>query len=140
VWQLSHELKVAIDAFVESGPITLERNAHLYDRLRRSASHAPQSVAEGFTRYLPGDFVRHLQRADAELSQTLDGLRVGCERGCFTEEEVAPLRRLATRAATAITALVRYLKMAEAAAKTRPTQSHRPREKRAAASGVQSYL
>ena len=115
VWQLSYELKVAIDAFVEARPVAPKRNAQLHNRLRRSASTAPQLVAEGFARHLSRQFVDYLQRADAELNQTLNALTLGCDRGCFTDDEVAELRRRATRASHAINALIRYLKLANAA-------------------------
>ena len=115
VWQLSQELKVAIDAFIEASPLGLKRNAQLRNRLLKSAATAPQLVAEGFARQLSYQFVDYLHRAEAELNRTLEALTLGCDRGCFTDGQVADLRRRTTRASHAINALIRYLKMANAA-------------------------
>ena len=140
VWQLSHELEVAVDALLESGPITTKRHAQFRNKLRQSAANAPQAVAEGFAKYLPRDFVPHLKQANLELTQTSDALRDGCDRRCFTEEQVMPLQRLTNRASNAITALIRYLKMADAPPERRPRPTRQPgRVDTPPASGVESY-
>jgi four helix bundle protein len=56
VWQLSYELKLAVYELVKATPIRGDRNLH--DQLRNAAGAAPRLVAEGFGRYLPGEFSR----------------------------------------------------------------------------------
>ena len=111
-WQLAHELKLAVYGLIESGPIT--RNADLREQLRRSASNAPRNIAEGFGRYLPDDFIRYLRFANGELRETYEGLQDGCDRRCFTREQVLPLQRLSKRASKAASRLIAYLKTANA--------------------------
>jgi four helix bundle protein len=134
VWQLSQELKVAVDALLESGPITAKRHAHFRNKLRQSAANAPQAVAEGFARQLPRDFSVCLKQAVKDLTETFAALQAGCDRGCFTEEQVVALRRLATRASSAISALIRYLQMADAPPVRRPRPALALREGQYAAS------
>jgi four helix bundle protein len=112
VWQLAHELKLGVYALIESGPITRHRD--LCDQLRRSASSAPRNIAEGFGRYLPGDFIRYLRFANGELKETSEGLRDGCDRGCLDHAEVERLQRLSKRASKAATRLAAYLRTATA--------------------------
>ena len=119
-WQLAHELKLAVYGLIERGPIV--RHGQLRDQLQRSASNAPRAIAEGFGRYLPNDFSRYLRYANGELKETFDGLQDGCDRHCFTPEQVAPLLRLSKRASKASTRLIAYLKTANA-----PGEPPRPR-------------
>src|SRR5688572_252746 len=91
-WQLANELKLAVYALLERGPIA--RHGDLRGQLQRSASNAPRAIAEGFGRYLPDDFARYLRYANGELKETFDALQDGRDRGCFTREQVEPLLRL----------------------------------------------
>ncbi|MBI2828341.1 MAG: four helix bundle protein [Acidobacteria bacterium] len=58
-------MKLAIYALVQSGPIVRDRE--LCDQLRRAGASAPRNIAEGFGRYLPGQFVQSLRIANGEL-------------------------------------------------------------------------
>ena len=111
-WQCAYELKRRVYALIGSGPIT--RDFDLHDQLRRSAGSAPRLIAEGFGRYLPGDFANYLRQANAELKETSESLRDGVDRGYFTEDHVVPLQRLSRRASKAATRLIGYLRTAKA--------------------------
>lgn len=110
VWQLAYDLKLRVYALIETGPIT--RDAKLLDQLRGAASASPRLIAEGFGRYLPGDFARYLRAANGELKETFDALRDGVDRGYLTQEQIVPLQRLSKRASKAASGLIKYLRTA----------------------------
>jgi four helix bundle protein len=119
-WRLANELKLQVYALIRTGAIT--RDFELRDQLRRSAASAPRNIAEGFGRYLPGDFARYLRFANGELKETYDALQDGFDRGHFTRDDVLRLQRLAKRASKASTSLIAYLRTA-----VPPHDSGRPR-------------
>jgi len=130
-WQLAYELKTRIYELIRTGPII--RDHDLRDQLRRAASSAPRLIAEGFGRYLPGDFSRYLRAANAELKESYDALRDGVDRGHFTQDDIVPLQRLSKRASKAATGLIAYLRSADApneGRRPRPRGSNRPKEPR----------
>jgi four helix bundle protein len=125
-WQLSNELKLAVYELIRSTP--LARDSVLSDQLRRSASAAPRNVAEGFGRYLPGEFMRHLRTANGELKETFDALQDAVDRGLVDKESVVPLQRLSRRASKAASNLIAYLRTADAPNEPRTrTGRKRPR-------------
>jgi four helix bundle protein len=122
-WQLSYQLKKHVYALIEGNP-RAQRNQRFRDQLDGAASSAPRLIAEGFGRYLPGDFSRYLRDANAELKETFECLRDGVDRGYFTQEQVVPLQRLCKRASKAATRLIAYLKTADA-----PNEERRRRKR-----------
>ena len=84
------------------------------DHLEGAVSSTPRLIAEGFGRYLPGDFSGYLRKANGELKETLEYLADGVDRGYFTREQIVPLQRLCKRASKAATGLIAYLKTADA--------------------------
>ena len=120
VWQLADQLRVRIHRFVASRPISRDRE--LAGQLQRAAASAPRLIAEGFGRYLPGDFTRYLRSANGELNEILDCLKDSIGRGYVTPEEAVPLQRLAKRTSKAATRLIAYLRTAQA--------PHEPRDRR----------
>ncbi|HVG52837.1 MAG TPA: four helix bundle protein [Vicinamibacterales bacterium] len=122
-WQLAYELKLRVYALLKTGPIT--RDAKLTDQLRSAAGAAPRLIAEGFGRYLPGDFARYLRTANGELHETFDALRDGVDRGYFTQDQVVPLQRLSKRASKAASGLIKYLRTSTAPHETRRRHSRR---------------
>lgn len=120
VWQRANELKLAVYDLLKTGPVT--RDNDLREQLRRSAAAAPRLIAEGFGRYLPGDFSRYLRAANGELKETYDALRDGVDREYFTSDQIEPLQRLSKRASKAATRLIAYLRTAKA-----PNEARRPR-------------
>jgi four helix bundle protein len=111
VWQLAQELKLGVYKPLKTRGIS--RDFELRDQLRRSGASAPRNIAEGFGRFLPGQFIHYLRIANGSLNETFDALGDGCDRGHFTREEVIPLQRLAQRASKATGSLISYLKHAE---------------------------
>lgn len=111
VWQLANELKLGIYALIHNGPIARDRE--LCDQLRRAGASAPRNIAEGFGRYLPGQFVQALRIANGELREIQDALRDGCDRGYLTRDQVIPLHRLSMRASRALAGLVAYLQKSQ---------------------------
>jgi four helix bundle protein len=129
VWQRAHELKLGVYELIKTGPIV--RDDDLRDQLRRAARSAPRLIAEGFGRYLPGDFSRYLRAANGELKETYDALGDGVDCGYFTDEQIEPLRRLSKRASKAATQLIAYLRTAKpphedrrSQRRTRRTRTH----------------
>jgi four helix bundle protein len=111
-WQLAYELKLAVYELTRTGRVAAD--CEFCDQLRRSSSSAPRNIAEGFGRYLPGEFMRYLRIANGELKETFECLRDGVDRGYFTEAEAVRLQRLSMRASKASTALIAYLRHADA--------------------------
>lgn len=124
VWQLSYELKQGVYALTKVGPIT--RDLKLLDQLRSAASAAPRLIAEGYGRYLPGDFSRYLRAANGELKETFDALRDAVDRGYVTQDDIVPLQRLSKRASKAASNLIKYLRTANAPHEPPRRRSRRP--------------
>ncbi len=112
-WQLASELKNHVYDLIDADP-RIQRDERFRDHLRGAVSSAPRLIAEGFGRYLPGDFSGYLRKANGELKETLECLRDGVDRGYFTHDQIVPLQRLCKRASKAATGLIAYLKTAKA--------------------------
>src|SRR5688572_5344689 len=126
-WQLSYELKERVYALIDGQP-RIQRNSKFRDQLDGAASSAPRLIAEGFGRYLPGDFSKYLRQANGELKETSECLRDGVDRGYFTQEQVIPLQRLSRRASKAATGLIAYLKTADPPNEESRRKRRQPRE------------
>ena len=126
-WQLANELKLAAYGLIRTGPVV--GDFEFCDQLRRSSSSAPRNIAEGFGRYLPGEFMRYLRVANGELKETSESLQDGCDRGYFLEDQIAPLQRLSRRASKAATCLIAYLRTADAPYERRRGGADSPRRK-----------
>ena len=124
VWRLSYELNLAVDELIKTTPIRGDRNLH--DQLRNAASAAPRLVAEGFGRYLPGEFSRYLRNANGELKETFDALRDAVDRGYVKQDQIVPLQQLSKRASKAASGLIEHLRTA-----TPPNEAPRRQRRRA---------
>jgi four helix bundle protein len=122
-WQLSSELKNRVYALIDADA-RIQRDERFRDHLQGAVSSAPRLIAEGFGRYLPGDFSGYLRKANGELKETLECLNDGVDRGYFTRHQIVPLQRLCKRASKAATGLIGYLKTAKA-----PNEEPRPRRR-----------
>jgi four helix bundle protein len=109
-WRLAHELKLQVYALIEAP--ALSRHPDLREQLRRAAANAPRNIAEGFGRYLPGDFIRYLRFANGEFKEILDALQDARDRRCLDADELLRLQRLCKRASKATTNFITYLKTA----------------------------
>ena len=112
-WQLASELKNRVYALIDADS-RVQRDVRFRDQLQGAVSSAPRLIAEGFGRYLPGDFSGYLRKANGELKETLECLSDGVDRGYFTSAQIVPLQRLCKRASKAATGLIAYLKTAKA--------------------------
>ena len=118
VWRLAYELKLGVYELIRSGSITGDRD--LVKQLRGASSSAPRLIAEGYGRYLPGEFSRYLRNANGELKETFDALRDAVDRGYLAQEQIVPLQRLSRRASKAATELIKYLRTATPPHETPP--------------------
>ena len=123
VWQLAYQLKLRVYALIKSGPIA--RDAKLADQLRSAAGAAPRLIAEGFGRYLPGEFAKYLRTANGELHETFDALRDAVDRGYVTQDQIVPLQRLSKRASKAASGLIKYLRTSTPPHEHSRRRSHR---------------
>jgi four helix bundle protein len=121
-WQIANELKLSIYQLIRQGPVA--RDFEFCDQIRRSARSAPRNIAEGFGRFLPGEFVKYLRWANGELKETFDALQDGRDQGYFSDEETLRLQRLCKRGSKAATRLIAYLNTAKAAHERSPRRSN----------------
>jgi four helix bundle protein len=78
-YQLSYQIKLRVQELIDGDP-RIQRNLRFRDQLDGASSSAPRLIAEGFGRYLPGDFSHYLRQANAELKETSECLRDGVQR------------------------------------------------------------
>ena len=129
-WQLASELKNRVYELIDAD-LRIKRDVRFHDHLDGAVSSTTRLIAEGFGRYLPGDFSGYLRKANGELKETLECLADGVDRGYFTREQIVPLQRLCKRASKAATGLIRYLKTAtppNEEPRRRRTRGREPRE------------
>jgi len=112
-----HELKLRVYEIINRERV--KKDFDFCDQIRRSARSAPRNIAEGFGRYLPGEFAKYLRVANGELKETTDALRDGFDCGYLSEVELTTLQRLAYRASKATTNLIAYLR------RSNPPNEHR---------------
>jgi len=106
-WQLARELERRVIAIIATLPA--RDDFGFCRQIRKSASSAPRNIAEGFGRFLPGDFAKFVRTARGSLEETKDHLDAGRERGYFVSNEHLEMRRIASRALGASTNLAVYL-------------------------------
>ena len=106
-WQLARELERRVYVITEAGPAS--RDVEFCRQIRKSSSSAPRNIAEGFGRYLPGDFARFVRNAVGSLNETRDHLDAGLERGYLPTDIHAELTLLARRATGTSVNLAKYL-------------------------------
>ena len=78
-WQLASQLKNRVYELIDADP-RIKRDVRFHDHLDGAVSSTPRLIAEGFGRYLPGDFSGYLRRANGELKETLECLADGVDR------------------------------------------------------------
>ena len=106
-WQLARELERRVVEFTATGAVA---NDFDYCRqIRGSSSSAARNLAEGFGRYLPGDFARFARIALGSLNETRDHLASGREKGYLSDQLQVELVTLTNRAIGASVNLVNYL-------------------------------
>ena len=116
------ELSDVIFTITEFGKSTT--NCEFRNQIRDASQAAPSLIAEGFVRFLPGDFVRYLRMARAEVAEVQSNLEFARRRNYFSEEELTRASTVARRAMCLTTRLLRS-KVAELEKDQRPTRRTR---------------
>jgi four helix bundle protein len=80
-WQRCMELADVVFEITESGRSS--KDFKFRDQIRDAAQSAAPLIAEGFVRFLPGDFVRYLRMARAEVAEVQSDLDTGRRRLLF---------------------------------------------------------
>jgi four helix bundle protein len=106
-WQLADELEQLVFELTATGPAS--QDFKFRDQIRDSSSSATRNMAEGFGRYLPGDFAKFLTIARSSLMETHNSAGAGFKKGYFSAESTDKMQRLAARSGKAATRLIEYL-------------------------------
>ena len=107
-WQLAVELRDRVIALTATSPIAKDRG--FCDQIRRAARSIPANIAEGFGRYAPADFARHLSIALGSLNELSTHLGEALAAGAVDTNSHTELTTLVHRTRAATTRLLRYLK------------------------------
>ncbi len=95
-WQRCRDLSRIIFEITETGPAARDRR--FQEQIRDAAQSAAPLIAEGFVRYLPGDFVRYLRMARAEIAEVQTDLVDARDHKYFSEEQQTQATTIARRA------------------------------------------
>jgi four helix bundle protein len=104
-WQLSRELKCEVFDFTSEGPAS--HDFKFRDQIRDSSASAPRNIAEGFGRFIPGEFAQYLRWARASLMETQNHLIDAHDRRYLSDRLFSRLSNLATAALKTTTNLMR---------------------------------
>ena len=107
VYKLAVELRRLILELTERQPVC--RDYRFVAQIRDAARGAPRNVAEGFSRFAPGEFRQFLSYAKASVDETAAHVRDGHECRYFSDPEYDQLVTLTRRTSAAIRGLMRYL-------------------------------
>jgi len=106
-WQLARELERETWAFTAKHPA--DRDVKFCQQIREATRSARRNTAEGFGRYYPKEFVQFLRIAAGSLHEAKDCLHQAVECGFLSQTEYERLLKVAIRAITANSGLIRYL-------------------------------
>jgi four helix bundle protein len=104
-WQLSRELKCEVFDFTSEGPAS--HDFKFRDQIRDSSASAPRNIAEGFGRFIPGEFAQYLRWARASLMETQNHLIDAHDRRYLSDRLFSRLSNLAAAALKTTTNLMR---------------------------------
>jgi four helix bundle protein len=119
-WQRCRQLSDIIFEITETGPAA--RNIEFRQQIRDAAQGAAPLIAEGFVRYLPGDFARYLRMARAEIAEVQSNLEEARAKKYFSDDQEARASIIARRAMSLTTRLL--------VSKLRQIESERKRKNR----------
>jgi four helix bundle protein len=108
VWQLANELRQEIIAITETGPAG--KDFKFRDQIRDAIASACRNTSEGFDRFRPAEFARHLEFARGSLGEVQDCLIDARDRRYITSDQFDRLWLLSKRSIGANTNLTLYLK------------------------------
>jgi four helix bundle protein len=107
-WQLSHALKLRVDAFVTRP--CFKCHYRLVSQISDAARSAPRNIAEGHMRgFKHKEFAQLVRVARGSLGEMLNHLLDAYELELITEGELIACESLTKRAIKASTGLIRYL-------------------------------
>jgi len=95
-WQRCRELSDVIFEITATGPVS--RNVGFQEQIRDAAQGAAPLIAEGFVRFLPGDFARYLRMARAEIAEVQSDLDEARTKKYFSDEQQTRASTVARRA------------------------------------------
>ncbi|MCC7177215.1 MAG: four helix bundle protein [Acidobacteria bacterium] len=106
-WQLSHKLKVEVDAILARP--AAQRDGRFCAQASDAARSAPRNLAEGFGHFSHREFARFVRIARASLQETQNHLIDARDKGVVTNEEFDRLWKLSDEALAVVTGLFKYL-------------------------------
>jgi len=112
IWKLSDELRSEIYRLVSRQ--SMRSAPDLCRQLTRAAESACANIAEGFSRYLPGDMARFFRMARGSHSEIIEHLTSAVRRTLLTAPDIQKANSFARRARAATTKLIVYLEHAKA--------------------------
>ena len=121
-YRLGVTLRDEIIRMTDSGPVA--RDFKFKEQIRESSSSVPRNLAEGFERYVHGEFWHFATIAKGSAGETVVSLDDARVRGYLTVEQFASLHALAVRVRNITGGLVRYLRNSNA-----PGENSRPRRR-----------
>jgi len=107
---------------VRNGPA--KRDYRFSDQIRASARSAPANIAEGFSRFIPGEMLHFASFAKGSLDETKNHVVDGLESHYFSDDDSHRVLRLIARSLGALRGWMRYL---ESPAARRFYAQHRAR-------------
>jgi four helix bundle protein len=100
--------KLEVYAIIDESP-SAQRDFGFLDQLRDAVAGGEANVAEGFGRYLAGDFTRFLRIARGCVDEAMGWLQDGVDRRHFRSDRCAHAHELGIEARRLITALITSL-------------------------------
>ena len=111
VWKLSQEVVTRVRQLLKTP--TLRADFQLRDQLSRAAEKIGPNIAEGFSRFVPGDNARFIRIAKASLTEVIVHLETAVAKGYLKAAEIQIPSRFARRARGAATQYILYLETAK---------------------------
>ncbi len=103
-WQAAHRFKLEVYGLVRRSMAACE-DYRFKSQLYEAAASGESNVAEGFHRFVAGEFAHFLGFARASIGEAQVRLQDGVDRGYFTDAEAADCLKLGTEAMALVTAL-----------------------------------
>ena len=106
-WQLAHELKVTVDAFLCRPAVKYKFK--FCDQLSDAARSGPRNIAEGFARFKHKEFAQFVRIAKGSEAEVLNHIIDAYDQNLITKEEFLQTEHLIKRALKAANGLIRFL-------------------------------
>jgi four helix bundle protein len=129
-YRAARTLKLEVYRLVRAHP-DANSDYRFRSQLFEAAASNEVNIAEGFRRFLPGEFAHFLGFALGSREETVRRIQDGIDRGYFRPDACAAAFELAAEAGRLTTALQAYLRKRAQANRVRPPRHPtRPRNKR----------